>query len=972
MFLFYGGYFACTMMALSAALTAFNWYYVPLVMVCEFALFLGVQARRGQLINVLEHPGGTTISFLFNVGFYLIMWMCPWVQLRIDDGNLGGRFYSTTIVYKLLSSAAIVMFATSKFASTDDGATKVLIEAATVRTMFFISLGVTITGMMIFLMFVTSSHRWTFLRSRWTGPEYMEWLFGASELHFDADTKDQQRTFIWLICHPSYLDQEKVKEWLLGLKSDGEILGGCDNKIPKGCAQFTGHSLDSFFTKSLQKIACYNGTEGFAEVKIHLDKLKAEVDERAPAVEVLETIGALNSTASIGNDTDAQTSFRRKSINDGIPILANPDDFNRISLRQVTTVSKANIGEVNQAFIDLVKGCGENFERAVGKFCDDVLPEGNELTRQILIDLASRIKPNLKLARIGLGARVLLSVVLTYMDLTTDFLVLKEYGEGGQGTRKYFHSSIGILAVSTLVNVLGAWIANKKKGTMAIGRGAVVAVMQLNPLVHGMNVWRGVENCEDDVIDPFAMFLMVRVSELIFEVMPETVLQLFVIYHAKKISWMSVFSILSSVASAAFIMTDNSMMYEKDRMVSERREDIPRRRILPTCFTQNKQKRGPHSHPIFGFIPSIGSHNAAVQLGTFLSFGGYLACSMIALSAALTAFNWYYIPLVMGCEFVVYVGVQASRGQLFIWVEVPGGKTLSPIVHVAIYLMMCICPWLTLRNEVFLGGRIYSTTIFYRLLSSASIVIFATSQFASIDGAREVTMSAETARMMFFIALGVTIVGATLFLTFITSSHRWTFYSSKWTGPDAIKWEFDAGQLLHGTDTKDQQRTVCWLLCHPNYLDQEKVKEWLLGLKSDGEILCGCDNKIPIGCGPVTGHTLDSFFTKSLQRYAHYNDTEGFPLVKAHLDKLKAEVDERAPAVEVIETIGAVNSTASIGHAANEDRPPSENVAEEPDDVESNSDSESDFNRDRDPNPNPNPNPYPDPVPDPDPEQPNE
>ncbi|GMH46950.1 hypothetical protein TrRE_jg3682 [Triparma retinervis] len=30
-----------------------------------------------------------------------------------------------------------------------------------------------------------------------------------------------------------------------------------------------------------------------------------------------------------------------------------------------------------------------------------------------------------------------------------------------------------------------------------------------------------------------------------------------------------------------------------------------------------------------------------------------------------------------------------------------------------------------------------------------------------------------------------------------------------------------------------------------------------------------------------------------MQRYAYYNDTEGFSLVKAHLDKLKKEIDER-------------------------------------------------------------------------------
>ena len=167
------------------------------------------------------------------------------------------------------------------------------------------------------------------------------------------------------------------------------------------------------------------------------------------------------------------------------------------------------------------------------------------------------------------------SIVLTYMDEITDFVVLKDYGEGGEATRKYFHVSWGILAVSTLVNMLMAWLGNKKKGKIAICRAVILALLQLNPLVHGLSLWRGVEQNELDTIHPNTMFTAVRIIELLFEVMPETVLQLFVIYHTKDVSGVVQFSILSSIASAAFIMTDNSMMKERGMMVSERRGDVP-------------------------------------------------------------------------------------------------------------------------------------------------------------------------------------------------------------------------------------------------------------------------------------------------------------------------------------------------------------------------------------------------------------
>ena len=255
--------------------------------------------------------------------------------------------------------------------------------------------------------------------------------------------------------------------------------------------------------------------------------------------------------------------FKRKSIDMGVAL--NMDDLILLAKKVQDFEVLAN------TFIDVVKGCQGNLDNAVKEFCDGALGEEDEVAREILMALAPNIKPSLKMARIGLGSRILLSLVLTYTDVITDFFVLKEYGEGGAKTRKYFQTSVGILSVSTLINIFIAWLSNRNKTTAVKLRAMFLALIQLNPLVHGLNVWRGVEQSEDDTIDPFLIFIMVRIGELIFEVLPESVLQLFAVYHTKKVSYTVIFSILSSVASAAFIMTDSSMMFERGYMVSERR-----------------------------------------------------------------------------------------------------------------------------------------------------------------------------------------------------------------------------------------------------------------------------------------------------------------------------------------------------------------------------------------------------------------
>jgi len=66
----------------------------------------------------------------------------------------------------------------------------------------------------------------------------------------------------------------------MGLMCDGEILGRGDKKLPKGCGGVSGHSLESFFTKTLQRFAYYGDAESTAEVHAHLESLQSEVAAR--------------------------------------------------------------------------------------------------------------------------------------------------------------------------------------------------------------------------------------------------------------------------------------------------------------------------------------------------------------------------------------------------------------------------------------------------------------------------------------------------------------------------------------------------------------------------------------------------------------------------------------------------------------------------------------------------------------------
>ena len=89
--------------------------------------------------------------------------------------------------------------------------------------------------------------------------------------------------------------------------------------------------------------------------------------------------------------------------------------------------------------------------------------------------------------------------------------------------------------------------------------------------------------------------------------------------------------------------------------------------------------------------------------------------------------------------------------------------------------------------------------------------------------------------------------------------------------------------------------------------------------------------KLPKGCKDCYGHSFDSLFSKSLERFAFYNDSANLAKIKTHLDSFKAAIDTRPPApkklqilpspVPVVEEPAAEVQIAALGQdlRANDD-----------------------------------------------------
>ena len=210
------------------------------------------------------------------------------------------------------------------------------------------------------------------------------------------------------------------------------------------------------------------------------------------------------------------------------------------------------------------------------EWLDANIPAREVLVRRSLKSLAKELRADLKQARIGLLFNIARAVLVQMSDEITDALVLVQEYNGGKPSR-FFWSSLVILSVPLAANIWAAIHFNKKKGGKAQAVGVLAAVLHVSPVIHGMKVWKGEGATEDDGMDPYMAFISGRIVELIFESLPELILQLHMVYRGK-VSRTVMASLSMSVASAAFMMMDASVGWERDMMVSRHREFFCRTR----------------------------------------------------------------------------------------------------------------------------------------------------------------------------------------------------------------------------------------------------------------------------------------------------------------------------------------------------------------------------------------------------------
>jgi hypothetical protein len=182
--------------------------------------------------------------------------------------------------------------------------------------------------------------------------------------------------------------------------------------------------------------------------------------------------------------------------------------------KQVQLVSRSFVDCV-KASHDATKDIGVWFDKKMPKVTDEHKALADNF-RRVLAQIGKIIRPGLKMARIGVAAKLFLSTSLSYSDLFTDTLVTKQFYDAG--LVGWGNASIACVGISLF---LQTWLAysqyRKRPGTERILM-LLVTMFGLGPLVEGFNVWTGNTSDKDDLLmSPENMLANMKAVEIAVE-----------------------------------------------------------------------------------------------------------------------------------------------------------------------------------------------------------------------------------------------------------------------------------------------------------------------------------------------------------------------------------------------------------------------------------------------------------------------
>jgi len=260
-FIFSSGYFACAVIAYTVAGRAYPGYYIAIYMLFEWVASLLLLRVTGNARMLAGTKNGVGLLDILRPE-----WGIASITLVLSFRYFCGiAIWSRFIVYRLVLTTAVV------YAGSNE------IDADMLMVIHFVALVLAVVGIVLVLIFASDTHRSTLYKKIGSLTQGYQQLFTNDDapLSLEFTTLDEARLTDFATYHPYYFIevQEKVKQWIMGLKVADDLFSS--GVVPAG--KMKGQAFDTVFKKMKYHYEYFNDMESSEFIGEHLDALLVEV-----------------------------------------------------------------------------------------------------------------------------------------------------------------------------------------------------------------------------------------------------------------------------------------------------------------------------------------------------------------------------------------------------------------------------------------------------------------------------------------------------------------------------------------------------------------------------------------------------------------------------------------------------------------------------------------------------------------------
>ena len=408
-----------------------------------------------------------------------------------------------------------------------------------------------------------------------------------------------------------------------------------------------------------------------------------------------------------------------------------------------------------------------------------------------------------KLARWGLGARMIFGLLLTFGDMLCDILVALQYSKSPT-QHKWAYWSFGSIVLSLFAQVFACWVCRQ-----STAEDWLTSMFGLKQMLETWRVISGAPTSPAQIFSNETMLAVSRVLEVVFESVPQAVLQGYVILQTGEPTLLQYASFFGSIFTTGWLLTNAN--YDIDRSFHYRKIE-------------------PHS---YGMYPlSSRFRTILVFVGENLFVSGFNTVRVVALVVSLSSPSLSDTAVVtwMAVELGVFFLAKLVDGSFWWWIRTKDTVLKSAAGNLAFFVICTAAPCTWVRQPMIACPHVYTATVCVALVSSLAMVVtvFHLSQAPTPIG--ELQISKDEVWGMVAIGLGAVAFGLLLMFSAMVKTYRKSF-TMRCTQQQHIEnhlWaECTYTTSAFGTSRNDARARMLTKFATRYWPAAEKVKEWI-------------------------------------------------------------------------------------------------------------------------------------------------